>query len=97
VTCIPMQVSGRVYSSWWSIQYIFLQDVKLALLYCLWNGSLSRALSLHFFKDLFGILTYTVLELITELNMLGVLSCLRKSPTIAHKGHTGLYWPQILE
>jgi hypothetical protein len=97
VTCLPMQVSGRVYSSQWSIQYLFLQDLKLALLYCLWNESLSEALSLHFFKDLLGILTYTVLELITELNMLGVLSCLRKSPTIAHKGHTGLCWPQILD
>jgi hypothetical protein len=66
-----MQVSGRVYSSQWSIQYIFLQDLKLALLYCLWNGSLLQALSLQIFKDLFQILTYTVLELITELNMLG--------------------------
>jgi hypothetical protein len=71
VTCLPMQVSGRVYSSQWSIQYIFLQDLKLALLYCLWNGSLLQALSLQIFKDLFQILTYTVLELITELNMLG--------------------------
>ncbi len=71
MTCLPMQVSGRVYSSQWSIQYIFLQDLKLALLYCLWNGSLLQALSLQIFKDLFQILTYTVLELITELNMLG--------------------------